>query len=137
MAPREEIGIAKRVVDRMNVKCGSIYDQTQYLSGGNQQKVVVGKWLETKPKILFMDEPTRGIDVGAKAEIYRIMNELTSQGIAIVLVSSELPEIMGMSDRIIVMYEGKITGHFERSEFSEEGIMTCATGGKKQNEEIF
>lgn len=130
-----ERNVAENVVSAMSVKCNGIGDRMRYLSGGNQQKVVVGKWLETKPKILFMDEPTRGIDVGAKAEIYKTMNRLTSEGMAIVIISSELPEVIGMSDRIITMYEGKVTGMFERSEFSEEAIMRCATGGYKNDSE--
>lgn len=128
-----EHDVAERIVAEMNVKCNGTGDQMRYLSGGNQQKVVVGKWLETKPKILFMDEPTRGIDVGAKAELYKTMNRLTSEGMAIVIISSELPEVIGMSDRIITMYEGKVTGMFERSEFSEEAIMKCVTGGYKDD----
>ena len=99
-----------------------------YLSGGNQQKVILAKWLAGEPDILVLDEPTRGIDVGAKAEIYKLINELTAKGIAIHQISSELPEIMGMSDRILVMYEGKISAEIQREEFSEERIMAAAVG---------
>jgi ABC-type sugar transport system ATPase subunit len=98
------------------------------LSGGNQQKVVLGKWLLTDPKILFLDEPTRGIDVGAKQEIYTEINKLAREGLAIVLVSSELPEVLGLSDRVIVMHEGKLTGEFTRSEATPEKVMAAATG---------
>jgi ABC-type sugar transport system ATPase subunit len=98
------------------------------LSGGNQQKVVMGKWLATNPRILILDEPTRGIDVGAKAEIYAIMQRLAQQGVAMLLSSSELVEVLGVSDRILVMHEGRITGEFAREEATEEAIMACATG---------
>jgi ABC-type sugar transport system ATPase subunit len=102
--------------------------RTLELSGGNQQKVVVAKWLATKPKVLLLDEPTRGIDVGAKAEIYAIMNELARQGVGIIMVSSEMPEILAMSDRILVMYEGRITGILGRAEATQEKIMALASG---------
>jgi ABC-type sugar transport system ATPase subunit len=98
------------------------------LSGGNQQKVVLGKWLLTDPKVLFLDEPTRGIDVGAKQEIYAQINRLAETGLAIVLVSSELPEVLGLSDRIIVLHEGKMTGEFSRAEATPEKVMAAATG---------
>lgn len=99
------------------------------LSGGNQQKVLLARCLMTKPKILFLDEPTRGIDVGAKYEIYVLMNELAKQGTAIVMVSSEMPEVIGMSDRVLVMREGKIGGELARAELTQEGIMQIASGG--------
>ena len=99
------------------------------LSGGNQQKVVLAKWLMRNPGVLIIDEPTRGIDVGAKYEIYVLMNELKRQGMAIVMVSSELPEIIGMSDRVVVLKEGRITGEFENADLTEEMIMAKATGG--------
>ena len=98
------------------------------LSGGNQQKVVLGKWLLTRPKILFLDEPTRGIDVGTKQELYAQINILAKEGIAIVLVSSELPEVIGLSDRIIVLHEGKLTAEFTRKEATAEKVMAAATG---------
>lgn len=94
--------------------------------------MVLAKWLAREPKVLILDEPTRGIDVGAKVEIYKMINDLTAQGMAIILISSELPELMGMSDRVLVMYEGHITGEFSRDELSEEAIMRCGTGGRKQ-----
>ena len=98
------------------------------MSGGNQQKVVIGKWLALEPKILLMDEPTRGIDIGAKEEIYRLMEKLAADGVAILFVSSELEEIIGMSDRTLVMHEGQITGELDRSELTEQSIMNLATG---------
>ena len=99
------------------------------LSGGNQQKVVLGKWLSTEPSLLILDEPARGIDVGAKAEIRQKIDALAAEGMAILLISSELPEIMGMSDRIIVMRNGRIVAEFARAQFSEEAIGTAAIAG--------
>ena len=105
----------------------SLSQTVRYLSGGNQQKVVLAKWLSTEPKVLIMDEPTRGIDVGAKAEVHALMSHLAQQGLGILMISSELPEIIGMSDRVIVMCQGRVTGEFQRGESVEEKIMTCAT----------
>ncbi|MBL8810539.1 MAG: sugar ABC transporter ATP-binding protein [Planctomycetaceae bacterium] len=113
---------------RLRVKAPGDFYRVGNLSGGNQQKVVLGKWLAMKPQVLLMDEPTRGIDVGAKQEIYQLMDELAGQGIAILFVSSELEEIIGMSDRVIVMHEGRITGELSREQLSEESIMHLATG---------
>ena len=98
------------------------------LSGGNQQKVMLSKWLNTRPQILILDEPTRGIDVGAKAEVHHIINELTAQGLGIILISSDMPEIMAMSDRILVMREGRQMGIFTREEATQEIILTAAMG---------
>ncbi len=112
----------------LRIKANSVMTVTGTLSGGNQQKVVLGKWLLTKPKILFLDEPTRGIDVGAKQEIYAQINKLAESGLAIVLVSSELPEVLGLSDRVIVLHEGKMTGEFTRAEATPEKVMAAATG---------
>ncbi|HHT47820.1 MAG TPA: xylose ABC transporter ATP-binding protein [Firmicutes bacterium] len=127
--PNEEIHESQEMVNSLSIKTPSLETKVNNLSGGNQQKVVVGKWLLTRPLILIMDEPTRGIDVGAKYEIYSIMNELKKQGVAIIMISSELPEILGMSDRILVIYEGKINGEFRHDEASQEKIMLAATGG--------
>ena len=99
------------------------------MSGGNQQKVVIAKWVGKQPDIIIMDEPTRGIDVGAKRDIYELMNELTANGVSIIMVSSELPEVLGMSDRIMVVHEGHIAGELLREEATQEKIMTLATGG--------
>ena len=115
---------------RLGVKTQSIDELTTSLSGGNQQKVVIAKWVGLKPSILIMDEPTRGIDIGAKRDIYDLMNELTEQGVAIVMVSSELPEVLGMSDRVMVIHEGQVAGILPREEATAESIMTLATGGK-------
>jgi rhamnose transport system ATP-binding protein len=98
------------------------------LSGGNQQKVVLSKWLATKPQILILDEPTRGIDIGTKAEVHRIISDLAQQGLAIILISSELPEVLAMSDRVLVMHEGHVTAVFERAEADQEKVMFAATG---------
>ncbi|MEK5070962.1 xylose ABC transporter ATP-binding protein [Sporosarcina sp. FSL K6-1508] len=125
-----EVKSAGDITYKMNLKAPNLEALVGQLSGGNQQKVVLSKWLLTNPKVLILDEPTRGIDVGAKYEIYKIINELANQGVGIVIISSELPEVLGMSDRIIVMAEGEITGEFLREEATQEKIMTCATGGK-------
>jgi len=117
-------------VKELRIKTPTLRTKVNNLSGGNQQKVVLAKWLMTKPKILFLDEPTRGIDVGAKFEIYNIMNELVRQGVAIVMISSELPEILGMSDRILVMCEGAIRAEFDYRDATQERIMYYATGGR-------
>jgi len=98
------------------------------LSGGNQQKVAIGKWLSTDPRIMLLDEPTRGIDVGAKHEIYQLMNEWTAKGICILLVTSEMPELLAMSDRIIVMHRGKITAEFPQGEATAERVLEAAMG---------
>ena len=119
---------ARSAMNSLKVKANSPFTFANTLSGGNQQKVVLGKWLLTNPKVLFLDEPTRGIDVGAKQEIYAEINKLAKEGLAIVMVSSELPEIIGLSDRIIVLHEGKLTGEFTEKEATAEKIMACATG---------
>jgi len=124
---RETIA-AKGAMRSLKVKANSVLTIAGTLSGGNQQKVVLGKWLLTKPKILFLDEPTRGIDVGAKQEIYAEINKLAKEGLAIVMVSSELPEILGLSDRILVLHEGKLTGEFSKTEATPEKVMAAATG---------
>lgn len=115
-------------VDSLQIKTTSLEVPVNQLSGGNQQKVVLGKWLMTHPKVLFLDEPTRGIDVGAKAEIHALMAKLADDGVAIVFVSSELPEILGMSDRVLVLHEGKITGEFVNDNLTQEEILRCAAG---------
>ena len=112
--------------EKLSIKSYSSKQATGKLSGGNQQKVVLSKWLVTNPKILLLDEPTRGIDINAKNEIYKLIDELALQGLAIVVVSSELPEIMAISDRIITICGGRLTGEFRREEFSEEGILKAA-----------
>jgi ribose transport system ATP-binding protein len=126
----EERQVAEKYRTDLAIKTPSIEQTVQNLSGGNQQKVVLAKWLFTGSKVLLFDEPTRGIDVGAKSEIYKLMNELAAEGVAIVMISSELPEILGMSDRILVMHEGRITGELARAEATQEKIMHLATGGQ-------
>jgi ABC-type sugar transport system ATPase subunit len=123
-----EAAAGERSARELRIKANSIFTIAGTLSGGNQQKVVLAKWLLTNPRVLFLDEPTRGIDVGAKQEIYAQINRLAESGLAIVLVSSELPEVLGLSDRVIVLHEGCVTGEFTRSEASPEAVMSCATG---------
>ncbi|MFC0329032.1 sugar ABC transporter ATP-binding protein [Paenibacillus sepulcri] len=113
----------------IRIKMNKMEQEVQTLSGGNQQKIVLAKWLMTSPKLLILDEPTRGIDVGAKAEIYKMISRLAQEGMAILMVSSELPEVMGMSDRILVMGEGEIRGEFARGEMTQEQLLECAMGG--------
>jgi ribose transport system ATP-binding protein len=125
---RREREVAKQFVRDLQIAARSIDQETRRLSGGNQQKVVLAKWLASKSKILIVDEPTRGVDVGAKAAIHSLLNDLANQGATIVMISSELPELIGMSDRVIVMHEGRITGELNRSELSEEAVMLYATG---------
>lgn len=126
-----EKSIVKEYVDKLSIKTPSYEQLVGNLSGGNQQKIVIAKWLATNPKVLMLDEPTRGVDVGAKAEIYSIIDMLANQGVAIIMVSSELPEIMNMSDRVIVMCGGEITGILNKDEFDQGTIMHYATGGIK------
>jgi len=126
----KEREVAKKYVADILIKTPSIEQAVQNLSGGNQQKVVLAKWLFTESKILIFDEPTRGIDVGAKTEIYQLMNCLAENGAAIIMISSELPEVLGMSDRILVMHEGSIAGELTREEATQEKIMHLATGGE-------
>jgi len=118
----------ERMRDQLRIRTPSLKQVIKYLSGGNQQKVLISRWLLTEPNILILDEPTRGIDVGAKAEIYRLMTELTRQGKTIIMISSELPEILGMSDRIMVMHEGDKIGELTRAEATQEKILHLATG---------
>lgn len=115
------------MIRAMRVRCQGPDQQIDELSGGNQQKIVLGKWLETKPSVVLLDEPTRGIDVGAKDEIYDLLRKLAQSGVAIVMVSSELPELLALSNRILVMCEGRATGIIESHEFSEERVMELAT----------
>jgi D-xylose transport system ATP-binding protein len=123
-----EAAAANGPMTSLRVKANSALTIAGTLSGGNQQKVVLGKWLLTQPKVLFLDEPTRGIDVGAKQEIYSEINKLAKEGLAIVLVSSELPEVLGLSDRVMVLHEGRVTGEFLRKDATPEKVMAAATG---------
>ncbi|WP_150239670.1 sugar ABC transporter ATP-binding protein [Nocardiopsis quinghaiensis] len=125
---RTERDSAREWGERLNLKFGGLTDSVSTLSGGNQQKVVLAKWLSTEPRVLFVDEPTRGIDVGTKAEVHRLLSTLAGQGLAIVMVSSELPEVLGMADRVLVMHEGRVTAELDRDEADEESVMYAATG---------
>jgi len=123
-----ERSITEEMTRRMSIKTPSSRQIVRFLSGGNQQKVVLSKWLAMKPKVLLLDEPTRGIDIGAKREIYGLMEELAEQGVAVLFVSSEMEEVLGMSDRALVMHEGRLAGELTRAELSEEAVMQLATG---------
>jgi len=123
---RKEREIADYYVDKLMIQTPDIDQPVIGLSGGNQQKVVLAKWLALKPRVLVLDEPTRGIDVGAKADVHALMSEIAARGIGIIMISSEMPEILGMSDRIIVMANGRITGEFSRADADQEKIMNCA-----------
>ncbi len=125
-----EKAMAQRYIDQLRIKVSSLAGAIETLSGGNQQKVILAKWMATAPSILLLDDPTRGVDVGAKAEIYHLMNQFAEQGIGVIMVSSELPEILAMSDRILVLSEGRMVAEFSREEASEEKIMTAATRTK-------
>lgn len=126
---KETKSLADGLIREMSIRPAKPDMEVGHLSGGNQQKVVMGKWLATKPKILILDEPTRGVDIGAKAEIYRMMNTLAKEGVSILFISSDLPEVLNMSDRIIVLYEGKMNGEFTRAEATQEKVMKAASGG--------
>ncbi len=130
----QETDDTSSMIDQLNIKTPDDRQVVRFLSGGNQQKVVLGKWLTMQPDILLMDEPTRGIDIGAKEEVYKLMESLAESGMAILFVSSELEEILGMSDRVLVMHEGRITGELQRDELSEEAVMQLATGGVRSEE---
>lgn len=123
---KKEIGIADKYTAMMKTKTPSLDQRIGNLSGGNQQKVMIGRWLAVNPSILILDEPTRGVDVGAKAEIYAIMNELVKEGISIIMISSELPEIINMSDRVYVMANGRVKACLPHAEVSQESIMRFA-----------
>jgi ABC-type sugar transport system ATPase subunit len=125
---KQERSVAERFVKDLQIKTPSIEQTAQNLSGGNQQKVVLAKWLFTQSKVLIFDEPTRGVDVGAKVEIFKLMNDLVSRGVAVLMISSELPEVLGMCDRILVMHEGRLAGELPGKGATQEAIMRMATG---------
>ena len=125
----QESADTAKMIENMRIRTPNAEQVVQFLSGGNQQKVVIGKWLALEPRLLLLDEPTRGIDIGAKQEIYQLMEQLAEQGVGILFVSSEMEEVLGMSDRVLVMHEGAIAGELSRDELSEEAIMNLATGG--------
>jgi len=122
--------IAREMVKKLDIRLRNIYQVVESLSGGNQQKVVLAKWLSLKPKVMLLDEPTRGIDVVAKEEIYRLIERLVSQGIATLVISSEMQEVLGIADRILVVYDGEIKGELRKEQASEEAVINLATGGK-------
>jgi rhamnose transport system ATP-binding protein len=128
LRPGAERRDASAWTKRLQVKAGRLSDAVSTLSGGNQQKVVLAKWLATAPRVLFVDEPTRGIDVGTKAEVHRLLSELAGQGVAVVMISSELPEVLGMADRVLVMHEGRLVREIARADATEESVMFAATG---------
>lgn len=130
----KESMVVNDFIDLFNIKTPSPNQIIGHLSGGNQQKVAIAKGLITRPKVLILDEPTRGVDVGAKKEIYQLINKFKAEGMSIILVSSEMPEVLGMSDRILVMHEGAISGEFSAEEANQEILMACAVG-KQLNEE--
>ncbi len=123
-----ERALCEEMMPALRIKAAGAEQPVQFLSGGNQQKVVIGKWLATRPRVFLLDEPTRGVDVGAKQEIYRLMEELAANGAAVLFVSSDLEEIMGMSDRVLVLHEGRLSGELPRKDLSEEAVMRLATG---------
>ncbi|WP_347861965.1 sugar ABC transporter ATP-binding protein [Salimicrobium sp. PL1-032A] len=131
---KKEKDLVESLIKKLHVRATGAEQEVRSLSGGNQQKVVIAKWLGIEPRVLILDEPTRGVDIGAKKEIYHIMNELTEQGVAIVMVSSELPEVLGISDRIMVVHEGKVARIFDTEEADQEMIMKAATGGEYREE---
>ena len=132
---RKEIATAETFRDRLSIRTPSVEANVDKLSGGNQQKVMLSKWLNAEPKLLILDEPTRGIDVGAKAEVHHMVSDLAAAGLGIILVSSDLPEVLAMSDRILVMREGRQMGIFEREEASQEKVMTAAMGQSSPRDE--
>ncbi len=133
---REEVETVQKAKRDLSINMASPDQEVQFLSGGNQQKIVLAKWLATAPTVVILDEPTRGVDVGAKFEIYQLMRKLTDQGVAILMISSELPEILGMSDRILVMRDGQIVGELSREEATEERIIALAITGRALDEPV-
>jgi len=127
----KELKECKKYADDLSIKTPSLFTITESLSGGNQQKVVIAKWLMSNPKILILDDPTRGIDVGTKYEIYNLINKLSENGVGIIMISSELEEVLGMSDRIMVMREGECAGILNRKDATQERIMALATNLKR------
>ena len=128
LSARAERASAAEWAQKMQVKAGRLTDPVSTLSGGNQQKVVLAKWLSTDPRVLIVDEPTRGIDVGTKSEVHRLLSELAAGGLAVVMVSSELPEVLGMADRVLVVHEGRLVDDIPRARADEDSVMLAATG---------
>ena len=124
----EELALARKYAERFDLRAAALSVPVGTLSGGNQQKVVIGKWLATNPKVIILDEPTKGIDIGSKAAVHAFISELAAEGLSIIMISSELPEIIGMSDRVMVMREGLMEGIFERASLDAEVLVRAATG---------
>jgi ribose transport system ATP-binding protein len=131
VSTRHERRAAEDSIETLAVKTSGVDSAITSLSGGNQQKCIIGRWLLTRPKVLLLDDPTRGVDVGAKAELYRLMDQLCRKGLGIIVTSSELPELLTVCDRILVLCEGRLTGQFSRSEATEQRIMEAATNREK------
>ena len=129
LSKKKQEELVQQGIEEFKIKCFGPWHECNNLSGGNQQKVVLAKWIATNPKILILDEPTRGVDIGAKKEIYNVINKMAAQGVAVIMVSSELPEVLGMSDRIMVVREGEVRGILDGKDADQEKIMTLATGG--------
>ena len=130
VVPAKERNLAEQYIQQLDISTSGIEQEVRRLSGGNQQKALVAKWLAIKPKILIVDEPTRGIDVGAKKEIHYLLRQLAQHGVGVIMISSELPEVLGMSDRILVMHEGKIVAEYGAAEATEENIIRSASSHK-------
>jgi len=118
--------VCEEMARKLRVKTPNLHERIENLSGGNQQKALIGRWMLTNPRILILDEPTRGIDVGAKAEIHRLVTEMARNGVAVIMISSEMPEVLGMSDRIMVMHEGRVTGFLDRADATQVKVMELA-----------
>ncbi|NUP83070.1 MAG: sugar ABC transporter ATP-binding protein, partial [Nonomuraea sp.] len=132
---RAQHGAAERIAGQLGVRMAGLGQHVRTLSGGNQQKVVIGKWLLADTKVLILDEPTRGIDVGAKVEIYQLVNELTAAGAAVLMISSDLPEVLGMSDRVLVMAQGRIAGELAAGEATQDAVMALAVSNPQTGTE--
>jgi len=128
--PSREKAVTAAMSEQVSLRAASLDMEVDWLSGGNQQKVALAKWLQTEPRLLLLDEPTRGIDVGAKREVYQLMDRLTRQGVSILLITSELPELLAMSDRIVVLHRGHVTAEFRRADASPEGVLAAAMGNQ-------
>ena len=125
---KEELALARAYTQRLDLRAASLSQDVATLSGGNQQKVVIAKWLAMKPKVIILDEPTKGIDIGSKAAVHEFMAQLVGEGMAVIMVSSEIPEILGMSDRVVVMREGLVTANFENKDLTAETLVRAAAG---------
>ncbi|MEG1324930.1 MAG: ATP-binding cassette domain-containing protein, partial [Janthinobacterium sp.] len=132
----QETAIARHLSEQLELKASHFTQMVSELSGGNQQKVVLAKWLATKPRVIILDEPTKGIDIGSKAAVHRFISELVTQGLSVILVSSELPEVLGMADRIVVMHQGHIHRVFARAQATPENVVAAASGSGHPHEEL-